>query len=297
MVRFADRFFTSLGFDPMPASFWQRSQFVRPADREVVCHPSAWDIDGDLDLRIKMCIEITKEDFNTVHHELGHNIYQRAYRHQPYLFREGANDGFHEAIGDAVALSLTPSYLVRAGLLDREPDAHGDLPLLLRTALERVPLLPFAMAVDTWRWQVFAGQITPATYNAAWWDLVARYQRVAPPEARSEAHFDAASKYHVANNVPYAPYFLAFILQFQFHRAFARQAGYTGPLHRFSVYGDAAAGKRLGEMLAMGRSRPWADALEALTGEREMDATAVLEYFAPLQEWLDEQNAGTGPAD
>ena len=292
MVRFGERFFTSLGFDPLPATFWDRSLFTKPSDREVVCHPSAWDIDADDDLRIKMCIEITGDDFITIHHELGHNFYQRAYRNQPFLFRDGANDGFHEAIGDAITLSMTPRYLVEVGLLDQEPADGRDVPALLRTALERVPYLPFALATDKWRWKVFAGEITPEDYNGAWWDLARRYQGIAPPVPRSESDFDPAAKYHVAANVPLVPYFIAVILQFQFHRAFARQSGYVGPLHQYSVHGDKAAGRKLGAMLAMGRSQPWPDALSALTGEREMDATALLEYFAPLKLWLDEQNRG-----
>lgn len=292
MVRFGERFFTSLGFDPLPATFWDRSLFTKPLDREVICHPSAWDIDADEDLRIKMCIEITGEDFITVHHELGHNVYARAYRNQPFLYRDGANDGFHEAIGDAIALSMTPGYLVEVGLLDQEPADGQDVPVLLRTALDRVPYMPFAVIVDKWRWKVFSGEITPADYNAAWWDLAGTYQGIAPPVQRSESDFDPAAKYHVTANVPVAPYFIAVILQFQFHRAFARGSGYTGPLHRYSVHGDKAAGRKLGDMLAMGRSKPWPDALFALTGEREMDATALLEYFAPLQQWLDEQNSG-----
>jgi peptidyl-dipeptidase A len=292
MVRFGERFFTSLGFDPLPATFWDRSVFTKPVDREVICHPSAWDIDADEDLRIKMCIEITGEDFITVHHELGHNFYARAYRNQPFLYRDGANDGFHEAIGDAITLSMTPRYLVEVGLLDQEPADGQDVRVLLRTALDRVPYLPFALLVDKWRWKVFSGEITPEDYNGAWWDLVRTYQGIVPPVPRAESDFDPAAKYHVAANVPLVPYFIAVILQFQFHRAFARQSGYVGPLHRYSVHGDKAAGRKLGAMLAMGRSQPWPDALFALTGEREMDATALLEYFAPLRLWLDEQNSG-----
>jgi peptidyl-dipeptidase A len=292
MVRFGERFFTSLGFDPLPATFWDRSLFTKPADREVVCHPSAWDIDADEDLRIKMCIEITGEDFITIHHELGHNFYDRAYRNQPFLYRDGANPGFHEAIGDAIALSTTPSYLVEVGLLDQEPADGQDMPVLLRTALDKVPYMPFALIVDKWRWKVFSGEITPKNYNAAWWDLARTYQGITPPVRRSESDFDPAAKYHVTANVPAMPYFIAVILQFQFHRAFARGSGYAGPLHRYSVHGDTVAGRKLGAMLAMGRSKPWPDALFALTGEREMDATALLEYFAPLKLWLDEQNSG-----
>ncbi|MEO8461869.1 MAG: M2 family metallopeptidase [Chloroflexota bacterium] len=292
MVRFGERFFTSLGFDPLPVSFWDRSLFTKPPDRDVMCHPTAWDIDADADLRLSMCIETTADDFMTVHHELGHHMYFRAYRDQPFLYRDGANDGFHEAIGEAITLSMTPGYLREVGLLDEEPADGQDVPLLLRTALDRVPYLAFGLALDKWRWKVFSGEVTPADYNAAWWDLARTYQRIAPPVPRSESDFDAAAKYHVAANVPVVPYCIALILQFQFHRAFARASGFTGPLHRFSVYGDRSAGEKLDAMLAMGRSRPWPEALFALTGEREMDPTALLEYFAPLQRWLEEQNSG-----
>ena len=293
MVRYGERFFTSLGFEPLPKTFWERSLFVKPADRDVVCHASAWDVDNDNDLRIKMCIEINAEDFSTIHHELGHNFYQRAYNQKPFLFRDSANDGFHEAIGDTIALSITPSYLKKIGLIDQEPPASKDIGLLLRMALDKIAFLPFGLLVDQYRWKIFSGEITPAQYNKAWWDLRLKYQGIAPPGTRSEDDFDAAAKYHVAANVPYTRYFLAHIQQFQFHRALCQAAGQTGPLNRCSIYGSKEAGSRLAAMLTMGVSKPWPDAMEALTGSRQMDATAILDYFAPLQKWLDEQNKGT----
>ncbi|HEX5134350.1 MAG TPA: M2 family metallopeptidase [Thermoanaerobaculia bacterium] len=292
MVRYGERFFTSLGFAPLPDTFWERSLFVKPRDREVVCHASAWDVDNVNDLRIKMCIDTTAEDFTTIHHELGHNFYQRAYNTKPVLFRDSANDGFHEAVGDTIALSITPEYLVKIGLLDKAPDPSKDIGLLLKRALEKLAFLPFGLIVDQWRWKVFDGSITAANYNATWWDLRTRYQGVAPSVARTENDFDPGAKYHVAGNVPYTRYFLAAILQFQFHRALAHAAGCTGPLHRCSIYGSKEAGSKLDTMLQMGMSKPWPDALEAITGQREMDATAIRDYFAPLQKWLDEQNKG-----
>jgi peptidyl-dipeptidase A len=292
MVRYGESFFKSLGFDPLPETFWSRSLFVKPRDREVVCHASAWDVDNVNDLRLKMCIDITDEDFTTVHHELGHNFYQRAYNTQPFLFRDSANDGFHEAIGDTIALSVTPEYLVRIGLLDKAPDPSKDIGLLLRKALEKIAFLPFGLLIDQWRWKVFSGEIPPDKYNETWWQLRLKYQGVAPPAARSEDDFDPGAKYHVAANVPYMRYFLADILQFQFHRALAKTARCTLPLNRCSIYNNTEAGKQLNAMLAMGLSRPWPDALEALTGQREMDATAIRDYFAPLEKWLAEQNQG-----
>jgi peptidyl-dipeptidase A len=292
IVRYGERFFTSLGFEPLPETFWQRSLFSRPRDRDVACHASAWNIDQVDDIRIRMCIEINAEDFSTVHHELGHNFYQRAYGVQPYLYREGANDGFHEGVGDTIALSVTPDYLVEIGLLDESPDPSGDLELLLRMALDKVAFVPFGLVVDRWRWQVFSGETPESEYNRAWWELREEYQGVRAPIDRGEQYFDPGSKYHVPANTPYTRYFLAHVLQFQFHRALCDAAGYEGPLHRCSIYGNREAGERLIRLLEMGASRPWQDALEALTGQREMDASAMLDYFAPLETWLEAQNAG-----
>ena len=292
MVRAGERFYTSLGFAPLPKTFFERSLFVRPKDREVVCHASAWDIDYADDIRIKMCIEPTAEDFTTIHHELGHNFYQRAYKDQPVLFRDSANDGFHEAIGDTIALSVTPEYLVTIGLLDKAPDTSRDIGLLMNKALEKIAFLPFGLLIDQWRWKVFAGEISAADYNKAWWDLKLKYQGVVPPSPRGEEFFDPGAKYHVPDNTPYTRYFLAAILQFQFHRGLAETAGCTLPLNRCSIYENKAAGEKLNTMLSMGASRPWPEALEALTGSKQMDATAILDYFAPLSKWLDEQLAG-----
>ncbi len=292
MVRYGERFFSSLGFDPLPTTFWERSLFVQPVDRDVVCHASAWDLDYESDVRIKMCIGVNDEDFVTIHHELGHNYYQRAYQQQSPLHRTSANDGFHEGIGDTIALSITPEYLAEVGLLRRVPPADRDLGLLLRLALDKVAFLPFGLMVDQWRWKVFSGEIGPEEYNEGWWDLRTEYQGIRAPVPRSEADFDPGAKYHIPVNTSYTRYFLAHILQFQFHRALCEVAGVEGPLHRCSIFGSLEAGARLNTMLAMGASRPWPDALEVVTGQREMDATAILDYFAPVQAWLDEQNAG-----
>jgi peptidyl-dipeptidase A len=296
MVKYGEAFFTSLGFAPLPSTFWERSLFTKPADRDVVCHASAWDVDSKDDLRVKMCIQITEEDFKTIHHELGHNFYQRAYNTQPPLFQSSANDGFHEAVGDTIALSVTPEYLKQIGLIESVPDASGDIDYLLQKALEKVAFLPFGLVLDKWRWQVFSGEIKPEQYNKAWWALRLKYQGVAPPVERTEAAFDAGAKYHVPGNVPYMRYFLAAILQFQFQRGLCKEIGYTGPLHRCSIYGNKAAGAKLNKMLSMGQSKPWPEALEALTGEKQMDASALADYFAPLKKWLDEQNKANGYA-
>ncbi len=291
MVKTGEAFFSSLGFAELPDTFWQRSLFVKPADRDVVCHASAWDIDEKDDLRIKMCIDVNAEDFKTIHHELGHNYYQRAYKNLSYLYRGSANDGFHEAVGDTLSLSITPKYLVQIGLLNEVPDASADLGLLMKQALEKIAFLPFGLMVDQWRWKVFAGEVGPDGYNDLWWQLREKYQGVAAPSERPADAFDPGAKYHVPGNTPYTRYFLAHILQFQFHRALCEIAGDKGPVNRCSIYGNRQAGERLNAMLEMGRSKPWPEALEAMTGSKQMDATAILDYFAPLKTWLDEQNA------
>ncbi|UVO53937.1 M2 family metallopeptidase [Sphingomonas sp. SUN039] len=294
MVRTGEGFYSSLGFAPLPATFWERSQFVKPRDREVVCHASAWDIDSKDDLRIKMCIKVNGDDFVTIHHELGHNYYQRAYNKQPYLYLNGANDGFHEAIGDTIALSITPQYLVQIGLLDaaKVPAPDKDIGLLLKQAMDKVAFLPFGLLVDKWRWGVFSGQIAPASYNKAWTDLRRQYQGIVPPVERTEANFDPGAKYHIPGNTPYTRYFLARLLQFQFYEAACKQAGWKGPLHRCSFYGNKEVGKRFNAMLEMGASKPWPDALQAFTGSREMSGKSMIAYFKPLMTWLQTQNKG-----
>ncbi|WP_193754305.1 M2 family metallopeptidase [Microbulbifer sp. Q7] len=291
MVKVGEKFFTSLGFKPLPETFWARSQFVQPRDRDVVCHASAWNLDGKDDIRIKMCINKTGEDLITVHHELGHNFYQRIYNEQPFLYKEGANDGFHEAVGDTIALSITPKYLKEIGLMDEIPGADKDIGYLMQQALDKIAFLPFGLLVDKWRWQVFNGEVQPGDYNKAWWKLREDYQGIQAPVERSEANFDPGAKYHIPGNTPYARYFLARIQQFQFHRALCEAAGETGPLHRCSIFKNKAAGEKLRNMLAMGASKPWPDAMEALTGQRELDASAIVDYFQPLMGYLKEQNA------
>jgi peptidyl-dipeptidase A len=293
MVRAGENFYSSLGLAKLPETFWDRSMITRPRDREVVCHASAWDIDDRDDIRIKMCTKVNADDFVTIHHELGHNYYQRAYKEQPYLFRGGANDGFHEAIGDFAALSaVTPEYLKQTGLIETVPGPQGDIPFLLRQAMDKIAFLPFGLLVDRWRWEVFSGQVTPENYNQRWWELVRQYQGLTPPGDRPADAFDPGAKYHVPGNTPYTRYFLARVYQFQFHQAACKQAGWTGPLHRCSVYGEKEVGRRFNAMMEMGQSRPWQEAMQAFTGETRTEASAVAAYFAPLDKWLTEQNRG-----
>ena len=293
MVKTAEGFYTSLGFPPLPPTFWTRSLLTRPRDREVNCHASAWNVDDRSDLRVKACFKVNARDFNVAHHELGHNFYQRAYQDQPLLFKGGANDGFHEAIGDFVALNaLTPGYLHQIGLIDQIHAPEADIAFLLRMALDKVAFLPFAYIVDKWRWQVLAGTTTPARYNDDWWALRTKYQGVAPPGPRPADAFDPGAKAHIAQNTPYMRYFLAHIYEFQFYRAACRIAGWSGPLHQCSIYGNKEVGARFEAMLRLGASKPWPDALEVFTGERDLDASAITDYFAPLDRWLTEQNKG-----
>jgi peptidyl-dipeptidase A len=291
MVKEAEAFFSSLGFASLPETFWERSMFQKPPGRDVQCHASAWNIDSKEDLRIKMCIQITGEEFNVIHHELGHNYYQRAYKDLPILYRGSANSGFHEAIGDTIALSMTPTYLKGLGLIDEIPDASNDIGMLLKVALDKIAFIPFGLMVDQWRWQVLAGDITPDKYNELWWELREKYQGVAAPVSRDADAFDPGAKYHVPANVSYTRYFLAHILQFQFHKALCDIAGSEEPLHRCSIVGSKEAGTALNDMLEMGKSQPWQEAMRTMTGGRDMDASTIEAYFAPLKVWLDEQNA------
>lgn len=293
MVKTGENFYSSLGYSPLPQTFWDRSLITRPRDREVVCHASAWNLDDKNDIRIKMCTKVNADDFRTIHHELGHNYYQRAYQNQPTLFRNGANDGFHEAIGDFAALSAsTPTYLNQIGQLETVPGAEEDIPFLLKMALDKIAFLPFGLLVDRWRWEVFSGEVAPDKYNDAWWALRLKYQGLAPPAARPADAFDPGAKYHVPGNTPYTRYFLAHIYQFQFHRAACQQAGWKGPLHRCSIYGQKAVGEKFNRMMELGQSQPWPQTLAVFSGETRTDASAVADYFKPLDAWLTKQNKG-----
>jgi peptidyl-dipeptidase A len=293
MTRSAENFYTSIGFPALPQSFWERSMLTRPRDREVVCHASAWDMDNKDDVRIKMCIKPIEEDLFTVYHELGHVYYYIWYKDQPILFQDGAHDGFHEAIGDAINLSVTPAYLRKIGLVgDVTPSKEAIINQQMKMALDKIAFLPFGKLIDEWRWGVFDGRIKPADYNKAWWELCEKYQGVSAPVARTEEDFDPGAKYHIPGNTPYTRYFLSFILQFQFHKALCDAAGYQGPLNECSIFGSTEAGKKYGAMLAQGASQPWQETMQELTGTREMDASAIIDYFKPLEGWLKEQNKG-----
>jgi peptidyl-dipeptidase A len=294
MVRLGEKFFTSLGFDELPKTFWERSLFVRPEDREVVCHASAWDPHWGGDLRIKMCIKPTEQDLVTIHHELGHDFYYQRYFMLPMLFQQGANDGFHEGIGDTLALSVTPAYLKGLGLLDAVPKSdHAKINQQMKMALEKIAFLPFGLLIDKWRWDVFSGKTPQGKYNAAWWALREKYQGVSAPVPRTESDFDPGAKFHVPASTPYMRYFLARIYQFQFHRALCQAAGYKGPLDECSIYASKEAGAKLIAMLSLGASKPWPDAMETIGAGRKADAGPMLEYFAPLAKWLADENKGT----
>jgi len=291
MTKTAEGFFTSLGLPALPDSFYQNSMIKKPRDRNVVCHASAWDIDSGNDPRIKQCVEINEEQLGTLHHELGHIYYYLMYKNQPSVFKGGAHDGFHEAIGDTIQLSMTPSYLQKMGLVDEvEVSYEATINKQMKMALEKIAFLPFGKMIDEWRWKVFSGEIAAEDYNAGWWKLREEYQGIKAPVTRSEADFDPGAKYHIPGNTPYTRYFLSFIMQFQFHKALCDATGFDGPLHECSIYDNKAAGEKLGNMLAMGQSKPWPEAMEALTGQRSMDGSAIIDYFGPLNSWLKVQN-------
>ena len=293
MTKSAETFYQSIAFPALPQTFWERSMLTQPRDRDVQCHASAWHMDGKDDVRIKQCIRPTYEELRTIYHELGHVYYYLWYKDQPFMFQNGAHDGFHEAIGDTVNLSMTPAYLAQIGLVPAsKPSKEAVINQQMKMALEKIAFLPFGKLIDEWRWQVFSGQVTPGNYNAAWWKLREQYQGVAAPVARTEADFDPGAKYHIPGNTPYTRYFLSFILQFQFQKALCDAAGHKGPLAECSIYGNEAAGRRFAAMLAKGASQPWQDTMYELTGTRQMDASAILEYFAPLRGWLKQQNKG-----
>lgn len=294
MTKIAEDFYTSLGMPKLPDSFWTKSQLVQPRDRDVVCHASAWDFNlKENDVRIKMCIEPNEESLRTIHHELGHIYYYLNYKDQPPIFQSGAHDGFHEAIGDTVTLSLTAKHLQTIGLIgDVKKDEHAVINDQMKLALDKITFLPWGKLVDQWRWRVFDGQIPSDQYNAGWWKLRAAYQGVSPPLARTEEDFDPGAKYHIPANTPYTRYFLAFILQFQFQKALCDASGFKGPLYECDIYGNAEAGERFMAMLSQGQSQPWQDTLQKLTGTRQMDASAIIEYFSPLMKYLEEQNKG-----
>ena len=294
MVEYAEDFFLSMGFEPLPDTFWERSLFTKPQDRSVVCHASAWNLDSvNNDLRIKMCIEKNEEDFITIHHELGHIFYYQAYNHLPTLFQGGANDGFHEAFGDLLTLSITPDYLKKIGFIndDEANLAKNDsIGLLMKQALEGVVVIPWALMLDKWRAGVFTGDIAENELNKAWWDMRESYQGIAPPDKRSEDYFDPGAKYHIPGNTPYTRYYLARIMQYQFHESLCNDMGFSGPLHECSIYGDKLAGEKIISTMAMGQSAPWQDAFEKLTGSRNISGDSVMNYYKPLKEWLDIQN-------
>ncbi len=294
MTERAEDFYVSLGMPKLPASFWEKSQFIKPRDRDVVCHASAWDMNMQGDVRMKMCIAPNEEDLTTIYHELGHLYYDLAYNKVDPIFQDAAHDGFHEAIGDTIVLGVTPGYLSSIGLMPpaAAPSQESVINAQMRMALAKVAFLPFGLMIDRWRWGVFDGSIAEGGYNKAWWDLKAQYQGVAPATARGEEHFDPGAKYHVPGNTPYTRYFLAHILQFQFYKSLCDTAGFKGPLHECTYYGNAEAGKRFSALLEKGAGQPWQQTLKELTGGEQMDASAILAYFAPLSAWLKEQNAG-----
>uniref|UniRef100_T1PCB8 Angiotensin-converting enzyme n=1 Tax=Musca domestica TaxID=7370 RepID=T1PCB8_MUSDO len=299
MFEMGDGFFQSMGLKKLPQDFWDKSILEKPSDgRDLVCHASAWDFYLVDDVRIKQCTRVTQDQFFTVHHELGHIQYFLQYQHQPFVYRTGANPGFHEAVGDVLSLSVsTPKHLERVGLLKNYvSDEEARINQLFLTALDKIVFLPFAFTMDKYRWALFRGQVEKSDWNCAFWKLREEYSGIEPPVVRTEHDFDAPAKYHVSADVEYLRYLVSFIIQFQFYKSACITAGEyvpgnpAYPLDNCDIYGSKEAGKLFENMLSLGASKPWPDALEAFNGERTMTGKAIAEYFEPLRVWLEAEN-------
>ncbi|XP_052286831.1 angiotensin-converting enzyme-like [Dreissena polymorpha] len=308
LFKMAEQFYTSIGLFPMTNDFWKYSMITKPEGRDVVCHASAFDFyttkPPNNDFRIKMCTEINMDSFETIHHEMGHITYFMAYQDQPTVYRDGANSGFHEAIGDTISLSAmtrqhlerllgdgqgTPVQTVRSA--EQGKPSKGDINYLMRKALIKVAFLPFGYLIDKWRWDVMRGTVTKDQYNRHWWKLILQYQGLVSSVPRSEKDFDPGSKYHIPSDSPYICYFISFISQFQFYEAMCEAAGHQGPLYNCDFYQSVEAGNKLKALLQLGKSKPWPTAMEALTGSKEIHSSAILKYFKPLYDWLVAENA------
>uniref|UniRef100_A0A8C1ZDQ6 Angiotensin-converting enzyme n=1 Tax=Cyprinus carpio TaxID=7962 RepID=A0A8C1ZDQ6_CYPCA len=289
----AEKFFMSVNMSAMFDNFWTNSMFIKPEGRDVVCHPTAWDMGNREDFRIKMCTKVNMDDFLTVHHEMGHNQYQMAYRHQSYLLRDGANEGFHEAVGEIMSLSAaTPSHLQSLGLLppDFIQDYETDINFLMKQALTIVATLPFTYMLEEWRWQVFKEIIPKDEWMLRWWQMKRDLVGVGEAVPRDESYCDPPALFHVSGDYSFIRYFTRTIYQFQFQEALCEAAGHTGPLYKCDITNSTKAGNKLRHMLELGRSMSWTRALEDVAGTTKMDSQPLLHYFSTLMEWLKEEN-------
>ncbi|CRK96558.1 CLUMA_CG009925, isoform A [Clunio marinus] len=297
MFQLGEEFFTSMNMTAMPPEFWAHSIFEEPVDRPVLCQPSAWDFCNGADYRIKMCTDVTHKDFVTVHHELAHIQYFLNYHNNPKVFRDGANPGFHDAIGDAISLSITPKHLQGLGLIQKSIDdtAH-EINFLFAMAMDKVVFLPYALALEQWRFDVFSKKVHKEQFNCHYWLLREKYGGIKPPVLRSELDFDPGAKYHVPANVPYMKYFFSTVFQFQLHRAMCiaskefDPSNPSKPLHKCSIYRHHEAGHMLKKLMSKGASQPWQHTIQEVMGEGRLDGSAVREYFKPLEEWLRNEN-------
>ncbi|KAJ6635505.1 Angiotensin-converting enzyme, partial [Pseudolycoriella hygida] len=298
MYNMSDEFYMSLGLPTSFVSYNPPSIIVKPTDRTITCHASAWDFCDGEDFRIKQCTKINMEDFLVVHHEMGHIMYYLMYKDQPQIYRTGANPGFHEAVGDTIALSVaTPKHLAAVGLLENYADSEADnINALYKMALERVAFLPFGLLIDKWRWDVFDGTTPESQWNQHWWELREKYQKIKAPTFRGEEFFDPGAKYHIPADSQYIAYFVAHILEFSFYRSLCIAAGEYDPnnstsqLHKCDYYNSEAAGNKLRAGLSLGYSKHWSEALQELTGSPEISSSALMEYFAPLYDFLKAEN-------
>ncbi|ALC39612.1 Ance-3, partial [Drosophila busckii] len=294
MFQLAEEFFTSINMSAVGPEFYRNSIFEQPLDRRVLCEPSAWDFCSRHDFRVKICTDINQRSLISVHHEMAHIQYFLQYRHLPKVFRNGANPAFHQAVGDAIGLSVsTPKHLQTLGLLQRSLDESSyDINYLFTMAIDKVAFLPFALSLDNWRYDVFSGNANKRVMNCHYWNLREKYSGIKPPVLRSEMDFDLGAKYHIPANIPYIKYFFSTVLQFQIYRRMCLQAGQyvpndpRKPLHKCDIYRQPAAGNILKQLMAKGASQPWQEVLEETLGEGRLDGSALREYFAPLEEWL-----------
>ncbi|XP_053436341.1 angiotensin-converting enzyme 2 [Nycticebus coucang] len=289
----AENFFVTVGLPRMTQGFWQNSMLTEPEDgQKVVCHPTAWDL-GKGDFRIKMCTKVTMDDFLTAHHEMGHIQYDMAYAVQPFLLRSGANEGFHEAVGEIMSLSAaTPKHLQSIGLLppDFQDDNETEINFLLKQALTIVGTLPFTYMLEKWRWMVFKGEIPKDQWMKKWWEMKQEIVGVVEPMPHDETYCDPASLFHVSNDYSFIRYYTRTIYQFQFQEALCQAAQHQGPLHKCDISNSIEAGQKLLNMMSLGKSEPWTLALENVVGTRNMNVSPLLTYFEPLFTWLKEQN-------
>jgi peptidyl-dipeptidase A len=300
IVKSAEKFWVSLGFDQLPQSFWDKSDlYPVPAGgkRKKNAHASCWHIDLDRDVRSLMSVEANAQWFRTAHHELGHGYYFFAYARPevPPILRQGANRAFHEAMGDLAAIAASqPVYLKAVGVLP-ESTKVDDRAALLDEALESaIPFIQWsAGTMAHWERDFYSANLPPEEIQSRWWKYVAEFQGVEPPSNRNgmNDHCDACSKTHI-NDLPaqYYNYALSTVIKYQMHDHICKKILKQDP-HSCNYYGHKEVGDFLKSIMKQGALRPWRDVLKEATGE-PLSTRALVEYFKPLDPWLDQELKG-----